>query len=126
MRPERVADKRWWQRKDKPHETVYSIARRLAKENPRKALYKQLRALYSDDWGEGTPLAAIAGLGTGPCHRDNVIANAVDAVHSRLAKNRPRPWVVTVGGDWSLQQKAKKSSQWLAGEFERLDTYKLG
>lgn len=114
-------DRRWWQRDDvEPHEVVFAIARKLFDDSPRRAENRRLRDLYADEQPAdqlGQPQA---------CRRDNVVSNAVNAVHSRLSKNRPRPWVVTVGGDYDLTERAKLLTNWLDGEFERLDVYRLG
>lgn len=113
-------DERWWQRTDcEPHEVVFQIAERLEDTDCRRADNRRLRDLYADDHDEGFAKQAY-------CRRDNVVANAVDAVHSRLSKNRPRPWVVTIGGDHDLTERAKLLTNWLDGEFERLDVYRLG
>jgi hypothetical protein len=113
-------DDRWWQRSDcEPHEVVYEIARRLEDTDTRRADNRRLRDLYADE-AEGGFAKQTS------CRRDNVVANAIDAVHSRLSKNRPRPWVVTIGGDFDLTERAKLLTSWLDGEFERLNVYQHG
>jgi hypothetical protein len=120
-------DRRWWQaEQDDAHVVVHEIASRLDKENPRRTLYRHFRSLYGDEWGTQAAVGTYAAIGVGPGHRDNVVANGIDACHSRLAKNRPRPWVVTIGGNWQLSRKAKSCTKWLEGEFERLGTHVLG
>jgi len=47
----------------------------------------------------------------------NVVQSMVDTVVSKLSKNKPSPSFLTDGGDWSLQRKAKKLTQFSDGQF---------
>jgi hypothetical protein len=53
----------------------------------------------------------------------NIIQSMVDTVVSKISKNRPRPSFLTDGGDWMLQRKAKKLSQFIDGQFYATDFY---
>lgn len=55
----------------------------------------------------------------------NVIQSMVDTVVSKITKNKPRPTFLTEGGDWSLQRKAKKLTQFVDGQFVATDFYQL-
>lgn len=103
---------------------MYGIASKLARNNKRRSRNRVLRDLYGDEWT--TEGFGVGDLGEGPQRRDNCIANAIESAHSKLAKNQPRPWVVTVGGNWTLSRKAKASTKWLDGEMDRLDAHELG
>ena len=48
----------------------------------------------------------------------NVIQSMVDTVVSKITKNRPKPTFLTEGGDFSLQRKAEKLTQFIEGQFE--------
>ena len=49
----------------------------------------------------------------------NVCRGAVDTLQSKIAQHRPLPEVLTQQGDWKLQKRAKKQTQFLEGEFYR-------
>jgi hypothetical protein len=49
--------------------------------------------------------------------RLNVSRNMVDAVTAKIAKNRPKPTVITEGGDFGLQQQARRLDQFVWGLF---------
>jgi hypothetical protein len=53
----------------------------------------------------------------------NVVQSMVDTVVSKLTKNKPRPSFLTDGGDWSVQRKAKKLTQFIDGQFYSTDFY---
>lgn len=53
----------------------------------------------------------------------NVVQSMIDTVVSKLAKNKPKSSFLTDGGDWSLQRKAKKLTQFIAGQFYATDFY---
>jgi hypothetical protein len=53
----------------------------------------------------------------------NVVQSMVDTVVSKLVKNKPKPSFLTSGGDWSLQRKAKKLSQFVDGQLYNCDYY---
>lgn len=56
----------------------------------------------------------------------NIIQSMVDTVTSKITKNKPKPTFLTDGGDWSLQQKAKKLEKFVEGQFYDCDFYELG
>lgn len=53
----------------------------------------------------------------------NVIQSMIDTIVSKLAKNKPKPTFLTEGGDFSLQQKAKKLTKFCEGIFHSTDYY---
>jgi hypothetical protein len=56
----------------------------------------------------------------------NCVQAATDTVTSRIAKNKPKPLFLTSGGDYKIQQKAKKLNKFVDGVFYENDAYKLG
>ena len=56
----------------------------------------------------------------------NVVRSVIDTASSKIGKSRPRPLVLTSGGDFGLQQKAKKLSKYLEGAFDSAKTYEVG
>lgn len=53
----------------------------------------------------------------------NVVQNMVDTAVSKLAKNKPRPYFLTDEGDFTLQRRAEKLSQFCEGQFYSTDFY---
>lgn len=53
----------------------------------------------------------------------NIVQSMVDTVVSKVTKNKPKPTFLTEGGDWSLQRKAKKLTQFVEGQFQSTDFY---
>lgn len=53
----------------------------------------------------------------------NIVQSMVDTVVSKITKNKPKPTFLTEGGDWSLQRKAQKLSQFVEGQFQSTDFY---
>ncbi len=49
----------------------------------------------------------------------NVCRGAVDTLQAKISQHRPLPEVLTQQGDWKLQKRAKKQTQFLEGEFYR-------
>lgn len=53
----------------------------------------------------------------------NVVQSMVDTVVSKIAKNKPRPMVLTEAGNFSQQRRAKKLSQFIEGQFYASEFY---
>lgn len=56
----------------------------------------------------------------------NVIQSCIDTIVSRITQNRPRPTLLTDGGDWSQRKTAKDFNKFIMGEFYQLDAYQVG
>jgi hypothetical protein len=54
----------------------------------------------------------------------NVVQSMVDTVVSKITKNRPRPYFLTDGADWSLKQRAQKLTKFAEGQFYATDYYR--
>lgn len=53
----------------------------------------------------------------------NIVASCIDTLAAKISKNRPRPYFLTDGGDWQLQNKAKKLQKFIDGQFYATNTY---
>jgi hypothetical protein len=53
----------------------------------------------------------------------NVVQSMIDTITSKITKNKPKPYFLTDGGDWTQQQKAKKLTQFTEGIFHGTDFY---
>jgi hypothetical protein len=114
----------WWKLEGNDlHTVVVAAATDAQQHEERTTDLVAWRDLYVDaareDW-------ALRGLFRDRRARNNVIQNATDTVHAKLSKSRTRPWIVTANGDWKARYRAKMSTLWLDGQFERLKIYELG
>lgn len=118
MHDDRGRDRRWWRLldHDDPHEVAMAEAVKIADEDARRQLIRYWRSVYYDEGTENVP--GLEDL-TGPIRR-NVVRNAIDALHARMLQAQPAVDFKTQDGDFKLQQKAKKRSLFVDGEFERL------
>lgn len=53
----------------------------------------------------------------------NVIRSMIDTVVSKITKNKPKPTFLTEGGDFSLQRRAQKLTQFVQGQFQACQFY---
>lgn len=53
----------------------------------------------------------------------NIIRSMIETVNSKITKNKPKPTFLTEGGDWSLQRKAQKLTQFAQGQFQDCKFY---
>lgn len=115
----RRTDLRWYAKPDQPHDAIMGVVDKLMKDTRRQQLMRW-RDLFLDepvfdereDFDDERP---------GIRARFNVIRNAVETLLARVGKSQPDPMIVTVGGDWKLQRKARAMEQFLLGDFSRLD-----
>jgi len=54
----------------------------------------------------------------------NIVQSMVDTVVSKITKNKPKPTFLTDGGDWDLQQRAKKLNKYCEGIFYSTHLYR--
>lgn len=122
-------DSSWWKLKPKElHKSVFAYLKALETKQSYKndALVQQMR-LYGNL--EASALRGYNLLKVEPSvgiqHRVtlNIIQSMVDTVVSKITKNKPKPSFLTDGGDWSLQRRAKKLTQFAEGQFQSTDMY---
>lgn len=56
----------------------------------------------------------------------NLVQSCIDAITSKMAKNKPKPLFLTSGGDYRLQRRAKKLNQFVEGIFWENEAYRQG
>lgn len=122
-------ESRWWTLDEKEiHRHVFPIVKDIEnRQMYRKVQNLRHARLYSN--------REILGLQAGMFSRTandalannnltlNVIASCVDTASSKIAKAKPRPMALTIGGNWSLQEKAKKLTKYLDGAFAEMNLY---
>jgi hypothetical protein len=53
----------------------------------------------------------------------NLVRSVISTASSKIAKNKPKPQFLTDKGDWTLQERAKKLTQYVEGIFYDCDLY---
>ena len=122
----------WWLEDEKDIFThvmagLTEISKRQMERNRRNVIH---RRLYGNDLGNVNSTNIYSTLKTGNYSdsklRLNVVKAAIDTVTSKIAKNRPRPLFLTNKGNFPQQERAKKLTQYVAGQFKAMDIYSLG
>jgi len=125
-------DTYWYSAKENAvHESVFATITLITKnDGGRIDNFVKYARLY------GNMGLGVADLGTsggmtsnpGPQNRVtlNVVKSVIDTATSKITKNRPRPQFLTSGGDYSEQQKAKKLSKFIEGQFSYTKAYEAG
>lgn len=114
----------------KVHEKVCDAAKWLDREtgwrNDRRAEWRRYyegidtsglsatERMYLGAFGEDQPLTV------------NAVAAVADAFVAKVAKQRPRPLVMTMGGDYKMRKRGQGMVKVLAGEFYENDAYEQG
>ena len=123
---------RWWlkENRDTIHTAIDATVKFLTGEDSgRRARFLRLASKYAN--------RPIAGLGHDLFERTdvksdekgmrmNVTRGMVDSVQAKIAKNRPKPTVLTDGADFDLRQKAKRLDTYIWGQFHRTDAHAKG
>lgn len=119
----------WWKDKELAANNIFGLVRTITDKQAILAVgYARYQALYANN--ELLPWAASVFGRSLPDVRlsrvsYNIVASMVDTLVARHAANQPRISVLTNGGDWEQQRRARKSEKFLAGEFDRLKLYRI-
>jgi hypothetical protein len=127
-------NRRWWTLPaDAAAESIAETVTLLASADAlRTQQYLVCERLYGNTapGGSGSAGALAKVLANYPGLRDrialNVVQSAIDTLTAKIAKNRPRPYFLTSGGDWRQQRRAKRLNQWTEGVFYENGTYDIG
>lgn len=122
-------DEKWWLQDEKEqHKTVFALVGNIETKQGYKQVANvrhmrlygnvQTPSLYGFRAFQADAASSLQNSVT-----LNIVQSMVDTVVSKITKNRPKPTFLTEGGDWSLQRKAKKLSQFVEGQFQSLDYY---
>lgn len=121
----------WWkQDENELHKTVFDYVNRIENSQSYKSLenLRYLR-LYQNYEVSGLNVSDYAKTETdfnrGTKNRVtlNVIHSMCDTVTSKITKNKPKPTFLTDGGDFTLQNKAKKLQKFVEGQFSSQRIY---
>lgn len=118
--------KHWWLNKSDVFRSIFEIVEHLDENQvyQREANLHHLR-LYSNKLAQGLNARAYALSSPGDRLRLNVIRSVVDAAVAHIATNRPRPEYLTIGGDFTLRQRAESLGKFINGQFYATDQYAM-
>lgn len=122
-------DNKWWKApKGKVHTIIFPYIKYIEQNQQYRqtANFKYMR-LYGNFELAGlnqynfTPNQDILGVRNRVTF--NIVQSMVDTVTSKITKNKPKPTFLTDGGDFTLQQKAKKLNKFAEGQLQSTDYY---
>lgn len=124
---------RWWKAEEK-HTDVFAVVNHIesnlgyektqALTNARLYSNSNLRGLTPSSYMPATSAYPThTGEGTPSRIRFNVVASVIDTLTAKIAKNRPKVTVLPSGGDYDIQQRAKKLEKFIKGVFYGCDIY---
>ncbi len=120
----------WWQMKTeegRARELVSYLKAIEQDQAARRILWVQYARAYQnqrpDNFAASLLSGAAAATGTPPWSSRNVIKSCVDAAVSKIGSKKPRPLFLTEDGNYKLQQRAKKMTQVVDGQFDAIKIY---
>lgn len=126
-----VTDRRWWLvNKTDRAQTIAGVIKMIIESDTRRQVQYQISSrLYGNSTimgVNGISVAKIVTPSSTPKDRVtfNVVQSAIDTVTSKIAKNKPKPYFLTSGGNWAQQRKAKKLNKFIEGVFYEQEAYK--
>jgi hypothetical protein len=119
----------YWYKQSDPHEDVFAFLKHLENEQSGTSSdnLRNMRLYGNSDYANYAnfnaarvePSAAVQNRVT-----FNVVQSMVDTAHSKITKNKPRPYFLTDGGNWSQKRRAQKLTQFMDGAFYTTDYYR--
>lgn len=124
-------EQHWWQRDEvSVHEGVLSTVHAiLNNQKYREHNFARSLKLYgnADIYGlHGRDYARVKRASKEKRLALNVVKSMADTTTAKMGTKKPRAQFLTEGGDWSLQQKARKLTQFVDGVFYQEKCYKKG
>lgn len=130
MAPTIALDQHWWQRKRyDAHGAIAEIVNRLRRVLGRDSILKQqLNLLYNRTYNGLEPGSARYARNSLDDENKliiNTMGNLHQTIKAQVCVDRPKPQVMSSGGDWSTRRMAKKLDKAILGEYHRNKTYEL-
>lgn len=123
----------WWTQPQKQaHGDVFSLVQfiRKAQKGRRAANVLHMRIVTGDDpAGRGPNASYFQARGPsqgGERSRYFLCTSLVDTAQSLIASAKPTTAILTQGGDWDMQQRARKASRGVEGQLRQLGIEQLG
>jgi hypothetical protein len=119
----------WW-KSNEPHKAVFPFIKTLnQKQSEVQNLNIRNMRLYGNNEYNGLSLYNYQSSETSYSILNrltmNVIESMVDTACSKITKNKPKPYFLTDGGDFTLKRKAEKLTKFAEGQLYSTKTYEL-
>lgn len=116
----------WWLQETKKHEAVGETISQIRK-NQATMLeedYRSARLYGGKTYSYGTipSVYNIAEQGL----TLNVVRSMIDTATNKISKNKIKPSFLTEGGNWEMQEKAKRLNKLIQGQFYAINAYQKG
>ena len=127
-------DYRWYVKEDQAqHQSIFTVVERIDKtQSYRSSMNVKHARLYNNLELLGLSVYATGAVGTLTQHdlsngriTYNLVKSCVDTAASKIAKSKPKPQFLTSGGDYALQARAKKLTQYVEGVFYNCKYYEI-
>ncbi len=119
-------DSRWFT-KTNPHEAIFPYIRYLDTQQSyrQEANIRNMRLYGNFEYAGLSAYNYMRTESTATQNRVtmNVVQSMVDTVTSKITKNKPRPYFLTDGANWSMQRRAEKLTKFAEGQFYATDLY---
>lgn len=127
-RAEGRLERQWWKLDpDKAASAIEGLVRFLVQNQSARQLQLTISArLYGNASIFGMPKVAPAAANTAKSVSYNVVQSGIDTATSKIAKNKPKPFFLTNGGNHDQQKKAKKLNKFIEGVFYEQKAYDKG
>lgn len=128
---ERKLNYKWWTTdKDEAYHHVMSIASNIDnQQSMRRLAMLKYQAYYAnfDTLGFASTIFSRTAQGSVSTTRIalNVIKAVIDTITAKISKNKPRPQLLSIKGDFAKQSRAKKLNQYMDGIFDQTRLYQI-
>lgn len=128
--PESIKDLQWWTKEgmDCCHAVSSSLLNLKADQEARRQQYELNERLYgaaTSIRGRANGYRLFSELLQNGRATYNLIQSVVDTLNSKMSKNRPRPYYLTSGGNFSQRTQAKRLNKFVEGVFNECNAYVL-
>lgn len=119
----------YWFKENKPHENIFSYLKTLEQKQAGISSdnLRNMRLYGSSDYANYANFNAVRAEPSSNVQNRvtfNVVQSMIDTAHSKITKNKPRPYFLTDGGDFTRSRRAQKLTQFMDGAFYITDYYK--
>ncbi len=125
----KAIDAKWWTKKQADMApNVFGVVQRIREaQNYRSLQNLRFARLYQNMELLGLQAGLHARVGDPKAFLANrvsynVIKSCIDTAASKIAKNKPRPLYLTNDGDWSVQRRGEKLTDFMEGAFDSMGT----
>lgn len=128
MDDERFSERRWWTLPEgQAHGPLWAAWRHLrAVDGFRQSQHLHWIRLYGNKAFQSLNPAMYTKANSENRLKLNLVRAVVDRVHSRISQQRPRPWPVSTGGNYSLRRRSRLLGRYLDAQLRIMRAHALG